>query len=234
MKKLLSFLFGTVLLVAFSCVPVDAGEWKVGFEWDAYIDAADASHFELHEAANPGGPYDDSTIVMDNIAPSTLTDVEYTSTKPDGVATTTYFILKAVGNNTEKSDPSNEVSFVYDLAPIVEPTDFVAALDGDDVTYTWTQADIGRVVKWKLYQSETSGQDYLELAEIIYTGQPGPQFSTTETMDVPDGEKKTFYFVLVAFTEFCVFSQNSIEASVTIDKTKPLPVLNFRLKIVTQ
>jgi hypothetical protein len=233
MKKILSFLFGTVLLVMFSCVPVDAGEWKVGFEWDAYIDAADATHFELHEAASPGGPYDDSTIIVDNIAPSTLTTIEYTSTKPDGVATTTHFILKAVGNNAEKSDPSNEVPFTYDFAPIVAPGDFVATTDGDNVDFSWTQADLPRVKYWKLYRSETSGQDFLEIAEIEYTGGDGT-FSTTETMSVPDGEKKTYYFVLVSFTEFGVFSQNSVEASVTIDKTQPSPVLNFRLKIVTQ
>jgi hypothetical protein len=53
-------------------------------------------------------------------------------------------------------------------------------------------------------------------------------------MNVPAGEMKTFYFVLVTFTTFNVFSGNSMEVSVTIDKRKPAPVYNLRIKIVTQ
>jgi hypothetical protein len=231
MKKLLSTLAILFLVWPFTLL---AGEWPLDFEWDAHEQAADVSHFELHEAAQAGGPYSDSTIVKDNIQPGTVVTTIYTSTKPDGVATTTYFILKAVGTNAEKSDPSNEVPFTYDFAPIVTVGNFIATLDGDDVQFTWTQADIERVYKWLLYQSETPGVDYIEVADIIYTGQPGPQYSTIETMTVPQGEMKTFYFVLVTFTTFNVFSQNSVEVSVTIDKRKPAPVYNFRLKITTQ
>jgi hypothetical protein len=231
MKKfLIPFLF-TLLIFPFTSF---GGEWPLDLEWDSYEQQAEATHFELHEAANAGGPYDDSTIVMPNISPSSLTTITYTSTKPDGVATTTHFILKAVGTNGEKSDPSNEVPFTYDFAPIVPATAFTATLDGDDVQFTWTQADIDRVLKWVLYQSETQGVDYIELGDIIYTGQPGPQYSTIETMSVPEGEMKTFYFVLVTFTKFNVFSQNSMEVSVTIDKRKPAPVYNLRIKVTTQ
>jgi hypothetical protein len=142
--------------------------------------------------------------------------------------------LKAVGTNGEKSDPSNEVNFTYDFAPIVPIDNLTAVLDGDDVQFTWTQADIDRVLKWVLYQSETTGANYVEVGDIVYTGQPGPQYSTIETMNVPAGEMKTFYFVLVTFTTFNVFSGNSMEVSVTIDKRKPAPVYNLRIKIVTQ
>jgi hypothetical protein len=234
MKKFIVLSIVGLFVTLLACVPVNAGSWKVAFEWDDYIDAADSTHFELHESAAAGGPYSDTTIIVDNISPSTLTEIEYTSTKPDGTATTTYFILKAVGTNGEKSDPSNEVSFVYDFAPIAVPGAFTATYDkdSDTITFTWTQGDLDRVDKWLLYSSETSGQDYVELASIDNTG--GPPHSATETITVPAGEKSTFYFVLVSFTEFGVFSQNSVEATVTIDKTKPEPVLNFRLKVVTQ
>ena len=231
MKKFFTTLFACLFLLPMTLL---AGEWPVHFEWDPYTDPK-ANYFELHEAPASGGPWSDSTIVVDNIQPTSLTDVIYTSTKPDGVATTSYFILKAVNSdNGQKSGPSEEVNFVYDFAPIVEATNFAVALNGDDVTFEWEQADINRVAKWLLYMSETSGTDYNQLAEIIYTGQPGPQYSTTETMTVPPGEEKTFYFVLVTFNKFDVFSQNSLEVSVTIDKTQPAPVFNFRLKVVVQ
>lgn len=233
MKKILSLVFGIVLLAAIPCI---AGDWTVDFLWDSHTQQADVSHFELHEASGAGGPYDDSTIVVDNIEPSSVIEVSYPSTKPDGVATTSYFILRAVGNNSVKSDPSNEVNYIYDFAPIIAATNFSAALQTNmkTVTFEWAQADIDRVHHWLLYKSETSGQDYVELANIEYTGQPGPQYSVTEDLIVPEGEVKTFYFTLVTFTSFNVFSDNATEVSVTIDKRQPEPVYNFRLKIVTQ
>ena len=132
-----------------------------------------------------------------------------------------------------ESGYSNEVYWIYNFAPY----ELAATLVGDDITFSWKQISVELVKRWRLYKTETSGLNYQELAVIEYTGQEGPQYTTTETMSVPSGEKKTFYFVLVAFDDVVdptgniAFSENSNEVSVTIDKTAPAPVYNVTIKV---
>jgi len=135
-----------------------------------------------------------------------------------------------------ESGDSNEVKWIYNFAPY----EVTASLNGDDVVFSWKQRSVDLVVNWKLYSSETPGTGYVELADIEYTGQAGPQYTTTETMTVPSGEKKTFYFVMVSFDSVVdpsgtiAFSENSNEVSVTIDKTAPAPVYNVTIGIKVQ
>ncbi len=236
MKRFIALAVSFLFLTFASAVI--AGETTITFEWDLHNQSDQVDHFELYESDQSGGPWPTDNIVVDDIAPGTRITVDYQSTKPDGVATQSYFILKAVAVGTDsvqrRSGPSNEVDFLYDYAPIVAPENFAALVNGDDIEFSWTQGDIARVAKWQLFSSETSGQDYTMLSEIEYTGQPGPQYGTVETMTVAEGEVKTFYFVLVSFNSFGVFSQNSTEVSVTIDKSTPEPVYNFRIRVTTQ
>jgi hypothetical protein len=216
-----------------------AGEYTVKFAWDEHSqkcsngDDCPVDHFELHEAAQAGGPYDQSTVVVDDIKPGTETQVDYTSTKPDGVVTKRFFVLKAIKANGGESDPSNEMALDYDFAPIDAPFELAAAVDGNNVDFTWQQADVDRVDHWKLFVDYGDGE-FVELAQIDYTGQPGPQFSKTETLTVADGEKKVYQFVMVAFTKFGINSADSNVVAVTIDKTKPAAVLNFRIRITSE
>lgn len=236
MKKFLILAMAFVFLIFAN--PAMAGDFEIGFEWNLHNQANEVDHFEVYESDASGGPWTEDKIVIDDIAPGTVIEVDYPSTKPDGVATHSYFIIKAVVVGTDdvqrRSGPSNEVDFIYDFAPIESPENFAALLNGDDIEFSWTQGDIDRVDKWQLFSSETQGADYAMLSEIEYTGQPGPQFGTSETMTVNEGEIKTFYFVLVSFTEFGVFSPNSLEVAVTIDKTTPEAVFNFRLRVISQ
>ncbi|GAG53758.1 unnamed protein product, partial [marine sediment metagenome] len=97
--------------------------------------------------------------------------------------------------------------------------------------FTWKQGSIERVKSWYLYRSEADGGPYEPFLIIEYTGEDGPQYSSTVNMPVPVGEKKTYYFVLVTTTDQNVTSADSNQVSVTIDKRIPAPVYNFRLKV---
>ena len=226
MKKWLSGILFFAMIIA---SPVFAGEVTIGLEWDANVETYLAG-YKAYVADIAGGPY---TEFADINEPTT--EVEYVYVAPDGVVTTKYFVVTAYRNDPFlESGNSNEVFMVYDFAPIEVATEFLASLAGDDIIFTWKQGDIERVKEWKLFMSEVAGGPYADLAVIIYTGTPGEQYSTTESMTVPAGEMKTFYFVLVTFTPTGVFSDNSLEVSITIDKRELVPVYNLKIKVITQ
>lgn len=228
MKRILNvFLFFMTILCFFSFSSF-AGEVTVTLEWDANTEENLGGYGAY--VSDVSGEYTEANKFADILVGTETVDYIYDA--PDGEATTKYFVVDAHSNATPPlcSGKSNEVNWTYDFLPIVAATELVAALEGDDITFTWTQVDIERVKEWKLYIKEEGGE-FFELALIEYTGQAGPQYSTTETMSVPEGEMKTFTFSLVTFTPTGVFSGNSNEVSITIDKRIPVPVYNLTIKV---
>lgn len=221
-KKLFLVLFLVFGFVSFSY----GGEVTITLEWDANTET-NLGGYAAYQGDVAGGPY---TKFKDLLAGTETVDFVYDA--PVGAATTKYFVVDAHSDSDPplRSGYSNEVNWTYDFLPIVSCIEFAASLVGDNITFTWKQADIERVKSWTLYVKEEGGE-FSELALIEYTGQEGPQYSTTETMSVPEGEKKTFIFSLVTFTETGVFSPNSAEVGITIDKIKPLPVYNLKIKV---
>ena len=219
-KKLLLVLFLVFGFVSFSY----GGEVTIGLEWDANTES-NLAGYGVYVGDAEGGPYTEFEDI-----PAGTEEVWWPYDAPDGAATIKYFVVDAYNDEGLRSGYSNEVNWTYDFLPIVAVTEFAASLLGDDITFTWTQADIERVKSWTLYVKEEGGE-FSELALIEYTGQDGPQYSTTETMSVPAGEKKTFTFSLVTFTETGVFSSNSAEVSITINKIPPVPVYNLKIKV---
>lgn len=224
-----------VLMVCFLFAFVSfvmAEDVTLTLEWDANTEEF-LGGYGAYVSDAEGGPYEKFADI-----PVGTETVDYVYDAPAGVATIKFFVVDA-HCTIEHHDPilrsgkSNEVNWTYDFLPIVAATELATSMDGDNVTFTWMQADIERVKKWKLYVKEGAAE-FAELAEIAYTGQAGPQYTTTEEMNVPDGEMKTFTFALVTFTPTDVFSGNSNEVSITIDKRVVAPVYNVTIKIKVQ
>ena len=202
-----------------------AGLVKIGLEWDANVETYLAG-YKAYVADAAGGPYTEFSDIK-----QPTTEVDYIYDAPDGQTVTKFFVVTAYRENPfMESGYSNEVFMVYDFSPIEAATEFAAVLDGDVITFSWKQGDITRTKKWILYVKEGTAE-FSELATIPYTGQEGPQYSTTETMTVPAGEIKTFTFGLVTFNERGVFSPNSNEVSITIDKREIGPVYNLKITV---
>jgi len=229
MKRLIVF---TALLFFILAIPLAAcaGEVKITLMWNPNTESNLAGYKALVSDVS-GSNY--TQFGNDIPAGTEIVDFSFSATGTEAVKK--FFVVRAFNTDDPPlvSDDSNEVVWIYNFAPY----EFTASLDGDDITFTWKQISIDLVKTWKLYSTETSGQNYQELALIEYTGQEGPQYTTTETMSVPSGEMKTYYFVIVAFDDAAdptgniVFSENSNEVSVTIDKRVPAPVYNLTIKV---
>lgn len=225
MKKLYVF---TLLLFSILAIPLVtlAGQVTITLEWDPNTETYLAG-YKAYVGDAAGGPYTEFADIKEPIV-----TIDYAYDAPDGAATTKFFVVTAYRETPFlESGNSNEVFMVYDFAPIVSATEFAAILDGDNINFTWKQADIERVKEWKLFVKEAGAAEFTELAVIPYSGTPGDQYSTTETMTVPAGEIKTFTFSLVTFNPRGVFSGNSNEVSVTIDKRDLVPVYNLKITV---
>lgn len=231
MKKWLSGILFFVMTVVFLSFSVFAGEEEIGLEWDPNVEP-NIGGYGAYVGDVAGGPY---TKFADILHPTV--EVWYTFQAPDGVITRKYFVVDAHNTDTPtplRSEYSNEVFWDYDWAPIETAIELNATVLNDVITFTWKQGDIDRVKEWKLYSGETQGGDYTLLASIPYSGTPGDTYTTSEEVTVNEGEIKTFYFVLVTFTPNGVFSENSAEASVVIDKRIPATINTLKVKIRTQ
>lgn len=229
-KKLFWFLIGFLTMFSFFFVQVKAGEEEIGLEWDPNTEV-NIGGYGAYVGDQAGGPY---TKIGDIVHPTV--EFWYTFTAPDGVITRKYFVVDAHSDATPplRSGYSNEVFWDYDWAPIEAATELAAIVDNDIVTFTWKQGDIDRIKSWKLYSRETQEGEYVLFVDIPYSGTPGETYTTNKEVIVNEGEMKTFYFVLVTFTPNGVFSENSAEVSITIDKRVIAPVNSLRIKVRTQ
>jgi len=232
-KKIGVFLFSTVFALMLSFSVAMAGEVEITLAWDANTETNLAGYKAFVSDVSGSG-----FVQFGAVIPAGTEEIDFAFTGTGTEAIKKFFVVRAFNTDDPplESGDSNEVYWIYNFAPY----ELTATLEGDDITFAWKQISVELVKQWKLYSTETPGQDYQELAVIDYTGQAGPQYTTTETMTVASGEKKTFYFVMVAFDEAAdptgtiAFSENSNEVSVTIDKTAPTPVYNVTIKVKTE
>ena len=218
------FLISVFLVLVFVGVSI-AKDVEIGLEWDANTEE-NLAGYGAYVGDAAGGPY----TKFDEVATGTE-EVWWTYDAVLGTSVIKYFVVDAFSTEGLRSGYSNEVNWTYDMMPIVAATEFAGVRDGDEITFSWKQEDIVRVAKWKLFVKEGEVVEYTELAEIEYTGQAGPQYSTTETMTVPDGEIKMFTFALVTFTINGVNSPDSNAVIITIDKRPLTPVYNLKITI---
>ena len=225
MKRLAIFTAGFLFFLLSIPAVSFAGQFEIGFEWDCNTEEI-CSGYRLLKSATPGPPYED----VKEVEGKNTCEVYHVFETPDGVETIQYFVVIALASDGRESGYSNEVNFTFDFRVMDPANTLTAELQGDDILFRWAQPAIERVKTWGLYRSEVDGGPYEKISDISYTGQVGPQFSETVNMPVPDGEMKTYYFVLVTVSDQGVSSADSNQVTVIIDKREIGPVYNFRLK----
>lgn len=91
------------------------------------------------------------------------------------------------------------------------------------ITFQWDQTMAPDLYGWKMWHGEVSGGPYTQLGtDIVYDGTPQPSYEwTAPAIIVPDGEEKTFYFVVNAWDTNGNFSDDSNEVMAVIDFKPP-------------
>ncbi len=102
-----------------------------------------------------------------------------------------------------------------------------------NLKFEWEQALSPDLLQWNLYYSETAGGPYTLLTDIVYAGEPGPQFTSDPIIFTsPDGQAVTYYFVLTAEDASGNESRYSNEVSEIIDFEAPDAPFTFTVIVV--
>lgn len=229
MKKLIALL---MMLTFFWAMPVYSADVTITFAWDT--DASGGWEKLLFFERDDGGVYDYQAPVFElpqtynaegNSEPVTAT---ITSTFPDGVESTKYWVVRAMSGVLQSAD-SEEVSYLVNLTPLPLPT-YTAVFNDQamSIDFSWpTDAD-ERISSWKIFHKLPADADWVELVTVDDSG------SESVPIDAlfPGGERTTREFTMVAYGPFGLFSQNAATTSITVNRRPPSGVINFKINLV--
>lgn len=230
---LIAFLYCTGTAIAYD-VP------KVSFAWDCNVEP-DVAGYRLFARMNADPydytkPYEFTCTVVSGQCPTdpakmvcegSIDDLS----APDGVLTDFKFVARAFDTEGAESGDSNEVSLGVDRTALPTVTDFSGSYDKttDQVTLSWKQSPAGRVTHWKVFVSDQTGGPYAELLQVDNSGSEDVT-ATTPITGTPPGQVTTKYFVVVGYAAWDIYSSNSAEVAVAIDKNlPPADVMNLRI-----
>lgn len=236
MRYFIALLIGLLAIAIFAIAECNADEFT--FSWD-YDDHSGIEGFKLysgHMGQNEDGTwaaqYGDTPIIT-GIPPDSreITTVEQGWT---GVSKKWCFMMRAYRGENESAD-SNEVCVTIDNTPLQAPQGALGQWDSENdvVILQWTQPDLNRTKYWQVYYKFSGETEYRLLDKLDNTGQPDLVLSK-EITDVPAGESRDCIFTIVAYKDSAVFSPDSAEVAITIDRTPDAPIPppdNFRLSV---
>lgn len=231
--------YSMVVLTLLSFFSLAAMAEEITLEWDIpdiipdgyrifqtvpYQDELGAWHHE-YDYINPvvTTAYQDG-----NIPPDVYSIVVDLPGRPNEV--TNYLFVARSFIDQEQSQDSNQVSYKVVNIPPITPTELMGEFDkgAGVITLTWTQPeDDYYIEKWIIYYRR-DGPDFIELGSV----DQGQELTLTADSDfLGDSDLSVVDFVVVAFRSSGVFSANSVEHSIPIDRREVAPVNNLRIKI---
>ena len=244
MKKL-SLLVLSCLVVLFTSSFVYAVDKHLTFSWQ-YYNPADVAGFQLHWGTTTGSysevvnlPINDPALNQ-NCTPAEGQNFCYKLTLPvnDTGLYTYFFAATAYDASNRSSDYSNEVNTSYDFEIPPSVTDLSATFDAVNSTlsfkWNYETAWLPKIEKWSLWESETSGSNYTKVSDIPYDPNAAPPYGTDVAVSVPEGSKVTKYYVLVTHRSAennYVYSSNSNEVTVVINKMPPKSPFEFKIRV---
>lgn len=209
---------------------------QITFEWD-YDSSVAIDGFNLY--SGPMGQLEDGTWAaklsetpLFGSIPAESRSATVTENGWEGVSKKFGFAVRAFRGDNESAD-SNMVYVTIDNTPLAAPAALTGSYNPETsrINLTWTQADLDRAEQWKIYY-KTDGE-FTELGTVQNQGQADLIMDTPLTV-VPAGQVMDVTFAVVAFKNDAVFSPNSNEFILTIDRSDSgdLPVVeNFRLQL---
>lgn len=182
-------------------------------------------------------PYDFSDPVKteeypDGKIPQDITTISIDLTGPTGEDTEYFFTAKSFRGD-QTSEPSNEVSHIVCMVPPEPPSDLQGEYNKEQglVTVSWEQspeAEAWRQISHWIIYYKVEGENWIPIGRI--------NSDHALTMEAPldavqQGERKNVDFVIVAYRNSGIYSQNSAVLTVDIDRRAVPPIQNLRLTV---
>lgn len=222
-----------ILVVSVCQAPGD----EFTFSWD-YDDGATIDGFKLYSGhmgqfadGTWGAQYGDPIITG---IPPDAREITTVENGWEGQAKKFCFKMRAYRGENESAD-SNEVCVTIDNTPLQAPQGALGQWDASNnvVILQWSQPDLNRTKYWQVYYKFSGEAEYRLLDKLDNSGQPDLVLSK-EITDVPAGEIRDCIFTIVAYKDNAVFSPDSDEVAITIDRTPDAPIeppQNFRMSL---
>lgn len=225
------------LILLLILLPVCAYADQVAFEWD-YPTNEQIDGFAIY--SGPMRQLDSGAWQPDFSADPILADIDPASRAATvdnpglpGIDHNFCYVIRAFRAGTE-SDNSNQVCGRINNAPLLAPIQLSGTYDMEqkEVSLSWEQTDNKRTSFWNVYYRIGDNPDFVELGRLDNLGQAEPTISRP-LENVPDGMVSAVSFVVVAYKDYEVFSPNSAELTIYVDKRSQdvPPVSGFRFKI---
>lgn len=237
MKYFIALIVGILFIIGFAVIECNADQFT--FAWD-YDDGTVVEGFRLFSGnmgqnadGTWGGQYGDTPLI-DNIAPD-LREITAIQNGWAGASKKFCFVLRAFKGD-KVSENSNEVCATINNTALQRPQNVLGSWDHDNsvVVIQWNQPDLDRAKYWQIFYKFTDESEYRLLGRLDKAGNPDLVLEK-EISDVPAGEARECVFVVVAYKDSEVYSPDSEEIPVTIDRsgdetTIPAPN-NFRISV---
>ena len=213
---------------------------KITLQWDP-VDGVDG--YYIYQTIRAGSPpehqfnYDQP--VTNELYPNGKIPQDVTQITIDllGVedADTKYMFTARAFRGDEKSENSNEVSYVVSLIPPFAAVELVGGYDKDAglINLSWQQPG-GEpeyrqpVSHWIVYCRERGAEEWKAIGRINSDHELSIEAPISAIMT---GDKATLEFTIVSYRRSGVFSQNSDILSIEVDMRDVPPIQNLRLNI---
>ncbi len=218
-------IFALALVLFF--IPVIASADQVTVQWD--FDTANELNidgFNLysgHMGQDPDGawnPQYGELPKVGGILPS-LREITFKEEGWEGVNKKFCFMLRSTKGDKESAD-SNMVCTFVNNTPLMRPAEVDGVFDPNTnfVSLSWIQDDLDRTTYWKVfYKPADDGEAvYKSLGTVENIGNNTSSLSV-EFLDGAEGEITDFIFVVVAFKNTSVYSPDSAELGISVDRT---------------
>lgn len=218
MKQLIMLLIATAFLAASAAF---ADEFT--FEWDYPSDQAIdgfrlySGHMGQDEVGNWLPQYDAAPLV--DAIPADARTVTATQTGWDNVSKKFCFMVRSYKGTVESAD-SNFVCATIDNTPLSAPEITTGIYDAQAglVALTWTSAADERLKYFRIFY-RAEDEDIFHDAGKVARPETMPVTVQSAIDAVGPGELKTLYFVVVGYKDEGVYSPNSAEFAIVIDRT---------------
>lgn len=226
--KLFDLIF-TALITAIIVVALLLFLWEAEAEmitltWDPPTQQHDGVRI-YQKTAKDGDAYDYDAPIADVSAPTNKATLEVLG--EENAVLKYQWVARAYRDDIESID-SNEVAYKVVNIPPLTPVELIGSYADDVVTLSWQQPqDSHPIDHWIIYYKKHG--DFIPLGAV--TDENELVLSADVSQIAPPGEATYLTFTAVAYRRSGVFSANSTEFNLIVDRRDVAPIQNLRIEV---